>query len=139
MLLESKSRVQARDRIKAGRFHKLLRESFRVEGLPRELFSKTAEGPLPINKPNVENKKQAEGGPARLVRADFVKMIRMPKERADRRQQKRDCRKGRDEQSGEPEPPLAPRNFLGVRIVGLNAKISIALERRTTWVTCARA
>src|SRR6185437_6076261 len=77
MLLESKSRVQTRDRIKARRLHKLLWETLRVERLLRELFSKTAEGPLAINQPNVEHEKQTQRGPARLIRADFVKMIRM--------------------------------------------------------------
>src|SRR4029077_15198297 len=94
MLLEGVTRAQAGDGIDAGPFRKLLRQRLRVEKLSREMFSQPAKGPLAIDQPGVENKQQTERGPARLIRANFVEMIRITKERANRGEQKsnrREC------------------------------------------------
>jgi hypothetical protein len=88
MLLEGVTRAQAGDGIDAGPLRKLLGQRLRVEKLSREMFSQPAEGPLAINQPGIENKQQTERGPARLIRADFVEMIRITKERANRGEQK---------------------------------------------------
>src|ERR1700722_4293559 len=136
MLLESRSCVQARYWIQANRFQYLLGSSWRIDRQPRGLSSQTAERPLAIDQPGIKQENQTERGPARLIGTDFVKIIRVLKERMNRGQHEGHCREYRDQQRGEPQPPLVPRNFLRVEVGCLDAEIPGALERRGFWLAC---
>src|SRR5580704_3023872 len=74
MLLERRARVQARDWVKSNRFQDLLWNSWRVHRQSRGLPSQTAERPLSIDEPSVEDENQTKRGPARLIGTNFVKI-----------------------------------------------------------------
>src|ERR1700675_16359 len=97
MLLERRSRIQPRERVEPRRFRKLLRNGLPVYRLLRRVSSQTAERPLAIDQPSVENENQAERGPARLIGANLVKRIRVAKEGMNRGEQKGDRREGGDQ------------------------------------------
>src|SRR5208282_970313 len=118
------------------RFRRLRWHRLGIERLLRGSFAQAAERPLAIDQPRIEYENQTERGPARLIGADFVKIIRVAKERMNRGEQEGDSREGGDEQGGKPKPPLASRNFLRIRFWRLNAEAAGALERRGFWLAC---
>src|SRR5580700_11229352 len=94
MLLERRSRIQARDRVESGRFRKLLWNGLPVYRLLRRCSSETAERPLAIDQPSVENENQAQRSPARLIGANLVKVICVAKKGMNRGEHKghsREC------------------------------------------------
>src|ERR1700687_1482434 len=130
LLLDEGSRVQARDRIDAGRIGNFTRLRVRDGVLAAQLLSLPAERPLTVEHPAIEKKEQAQNSPTSLIGTDFVKMLAVPEKRGERGEQKGHRRERGDEKCGEPQPPLAPRDLPQAGFRLLCAESTGSLKRR---------
>src|SRR5260370_42385819 len=85
LLLNEGSSVQACDRVHAGGIKDFIATGFWRVALMGQLPPLAAEEALPVERPAIEQEKQAQDSPTSLLRTAHVKMIAPERQRGERR------------------------------------------------------